>query len=282
MEIVKAQPVSRARSSSGSRGHCRRCGGCALRAACVRLGTRGAVAPSNRIIYGYIGCGPHGVDWNFEQIYRYADAQIIAVCDVDEVRLAAAKAKVDGQLQQAVRQGLQGLHGLRRFPRPDPPPGHRRGGHRHARPLARDSADHGRQGRQGRDLREAADADGGRGPHPLRRGRADRPDFPNRFGKPLDRHAISGWSSWSAAGRSASSGTSRCGCRSATTASASAMPRKGSSTTHQPTEPPKTLNYEMWLGQAPWMPYIPARTPRQFPLEPGLFRRRDLPIGAPT
>ena len=27
----------------------------------------------------------------------------------------------------------------------------------------------------------------------------------------------------------------------------------------QPTDPPKTLNYEMWLGQAPLMPYIPAR-----------------------
>jgi predicted dehydrogenase len=26
-----------------------------------------------------------------------------------------------------------------------------------------------------------------------------------------------------------------------------------------PQEPPKSLNYEMWLGQAPWMPYIPAR-----------------------
>ena len=26
-----------------------------------------------------------------------------------------------------------------------------------------------------------------------------------------------------------------------------------------PEEPPKSLNYEMWLGQAPWMPYIAAR-----------------------
>ena len=35
-------------------------------------------------------------------------------------------------------------------------------------------------------------------------------------------------------------------------------PRPGQAAV-QPQEPPKTLNYEMWLGQAPWMPYIPAR-----------------------
>ena len=32
----------------------------------------------------------------------------------------------------------------------------------------------------------------------------------------------------------------------------------------QPTDPPKTLNYEMWLGQAPWMPYIAGRVHGNF------------------
>ena len=32
----------------------------------------------------------------------------------------------------------------------------------------------------------------------------------------------------------------------------------------QPTKPPKTLNYKMWLGQAPWMPYIAGRTHGNF------------------
>ena len=31
-----------------------------------------------------------------------------------------------------------------------------------------------------------------------------------------------------------------------------------------PQDPPKELNYEMWLGQAPWMPYIPARSHGNF------------------
>jgi len=59
------------------------------------LGLDGAVAPSNRVIYGYVGCGGHGAGWNFDQVFRCGDAQIIAVCDVDEGRLNGAKAKVD-------------------------------------------------------------------------------------------------------------------------------------------------------------------------------------------
>ena len=59
------------------------------------LGLDGAAAPSNRITYGYIGCGSHGAGWNFAQVFRYPDAQIIAVCDVDQQRLDRAKAKVD-------------------------------------------------------------------------------------------------------------------------------------------------------------------------------------------
>lgn len=59
------------------------------------LGKDGTTAPSNRIIYGLIGCGPHGVDWNLVQIFRYSDAQVIAVCDVDETRCLTGKARVD-------------------------------------------------------------------------------------------------------------------------------------------------------------------------------------------
>lgn len=55
------------------------------------LGLDGATAPSNRVIYGYIGCGNHGVRWNFAQVFLRDDAQIIAVCDVDETRLKNAK-----------------------------------------------------------------------------------------------------------------------------------------------------------------------------------------------
>jgi predicted dehydrogenase len=59
------------------------------------LGLDGTTAPSNRIIYGYIGCGNHGVMWNFPQVYRCPEAQIIAVCDVDQNHLAEGKTSVD-------------------------------------------------------------------------------------------------------------------------------------------------------------------------------------------
>ena len=37
---------------------------------------------------------------------------------------------------------------------------------------------------------------------------------------------------------------------------------------------PRSLNYEMWLGQAPLDALLPGPLPRQLPLEPGLLRRR--------
>lgn len=59
------------------------------------LGRDSAAAPSNRVRYGYIGCGNHGTGWNFDQVFRCPDAEIVAVCDVDQSHLDAAKSKVD-------------------------------------------------------------------------------------------------------------------------------------------------------------------------------------------
>lgn len=59
------------------------------------LGKAGTTAPSNRIVYGLIGCGGHGVEWNLVQIFRYSDAQVIAVCDVDEGRAKTGQRRVD-------------------------------------------------------------------------------------------------------------------------------------------------------------------------------------------
>jgi predicted dehydrogenase len=50
----------------------------------------GANAPSNRILVGAIGCGRHGRGV-MSGIMRYADTRIVAVCDLDSVRLAEAK-----------------------------------------------------------------------------------------------------------------------------------------------------------------------------------------------
>ncbi len=47
------------------------------------LGKAGSVAPSNRIIIGFIGVGGHGRAVNLTNFLGNADAQAVAVCDVD-------------------------------------------------------------------------------------------------------------------------------------------------------------------------------------------------------
>jgi predicted dehydrogenase len=66
------------------------------------LGLDDVAAPSNRVIYGYVGCGNHGMGWNFDQVFRCPDAQIIAVCDLDQNHLAEAKAKVDAHYGEKI------------------------------------------------------------------------------------------------------------------------------------------------------------------------------------
>jgi predicted dehydrogenase len=59
------------------------------------LGLAGLAPASERITVGLIGCGGHGVGWNLAQVFRHSDAQVIAVCDVDERHMAAGKQRVD-------------------------------------------------------------------------------------------------------------------------------------------------------------------------------------------
>jgi predicted dehydrogenase len=59
------------------------------------LGLAGAVPPSDRITLGLIGCGLHGTGWNLDQVICCPDAQVVAVCDVDDACCQKAKAKVD-------------------------------------------------------------------------------------------------------------------------------------------------------------------------------------------
>ena len=48
------------------------------------------VKPSNRIALGFIGTGSHGVAVNLRTFLAQPDAQVVALCDVDERRLADA------------------------------------------------------------------------------------------------------------------------------------------------------------------------------------------------
>jgi predicted dehydrogenase len=59
------------------------------------LGRGGVAAPSERIRVGLIGCGNHGVYWNLPQIFRCPEVQVVAVCDVDSEHLADGKRVVD-------------------------------------------------------------------------------------------------------------------------------------------------------------------------------------------
>ncbi|NOY43611.1 MAG: Gfo/Idh/MocA family oxidoreductase, partial [Planctomycetes bacterium] len=83
------------------------------------LGLAGMVAPSERITLGLIGCGIHGAGagqdvkkygagWNLNQIFRNEDSQVIAVCDVDQSRVEMGKKKVDDHYRKTLGQGYQG------------------------------------------------------------------------------------------------------------------------------------------------------------------------------
>jgi predicted dehydrogenase len=59
------------------------------------LGRGGVAAPSERIRAGLIGCGNHGVYWNLAQAFRYPDVEVVALCDVDKEHLADAARYVE-------------------------------------------------------------------------------------------------------------------------------------------------------------------------------------------
>jgi predicted dehydrogenase len=59
------------------------------------LGKSGAVAPSERITLGFIGTGDHGRNVNIKNFLTNADAQAVAVCDVDPVNRDAARDMVN-------------------------------------------------------------------------------------------------------------------------------------------------------------------------------------------
>jgi myo-inositol 2-dehydrogenase / D-chiro-inositol 1-dehydrogenase len=55
----------------------------------------GADAPSNKITSGFIGVGDHGTGWNLAYYLRNKTAKVLAVCDVDDNHRLRAKETVD-------------------------------------------------------------------------------------------------------------------------------------------------------------------------------------------
>ena len=72
------------------------------------LGLAGNVSPSSRITLGLIGCGSHGTGWNLNQIFRYRDAQVVAVCDVDDARCRKAKDRVEQHYSRTMGKDYKG------------------------------------------------------------------------------------------------------------------------------------------------------------------------------
>jgi predicted dehydrogenase len=68
------------------------------------LGADGSTPPGSRITLGFIGTGDHGLNRNINGLIRHADAQIVAVCDVDSVRRERAKKFVEDRYAQATKQ----------------------------------------------------------------------------------------------------------------------------------------------------------------------------------
>jgi predicted dehydrogenase len=66
------------------------------------LGRSGTVPANERITLGLIGCGHHAIGWNLAQIFRCADAQVVAVCDVDARHMAAAVDRVDAHYAEVL------------------------------------------------------------------------------------------------------------------------------------------------------------------------------------
>jgi predicted dehydrogenase len=55
----------------------------------------GADSPGKKITIGFIGTGDHGTTWNLHRYLELRDAKVLVVCDVDGARMRRAKAMVD-------------------------------------------------------------------------------------------------------------------------------------------------------------------------------------------
>ena len=73
------------------------------------LGAGDSVAPSNRITLGFVGLGNHGIGMNLKSFLQEADAQVVALCDVDAKHLANGVKTTEGHY--ARRKGADKFKG---------------------------------------------------------------------------------------------------------------------------------------------------------------------------
>ncbi|HEX7859391.1 MAG TPA: Gfo/Idh/MocA family oxidoreductase [Verrucomicrobiae bacterium] len=90
---MKVRSISRRRFLKGSAGAAAILSGVAP--TIIPANVLGANAPSNQVTIGMIGLGDHGTAWNLSYYLKNPKARIVAVCDVDSNRLYRAKETVD-------------------------------------------------------------------------------------------------------------------------------------------------------------------------------------------
>jgi len=66
---------------------------------------KGAAAPSNRITLGFVGVGSHGIGVNLNNFISNSDTRVLALCDVDSKHLARAKEVVRKKYAKSKTQG---------------------------------------------------------------------------------------------------------------------------------------------------------------------------------
>lgn len=95
MKIISASPLSRRAFIQKTAGALCVAGVAPQIVPSSVLGADRQTAPSNRITTGFIGTGDHGMGWNLPPYLQHKSAQVVAVCDVDGKRMHRAKETVD-------------------------------------------------------------------------------------------------------------------------------------------------------------------------------------------
>ncbi len=140
----------------------------------------GATAPSNRIGVGAIGTGRISRGHDMPGIWKFDQARIMAVCDLDSRRVEDAKVLVNGYYAKKTGQALRRCHGLPRLQGAAREQGRGRRRDLDAGPLARADRDRRGRGRQGRLPAEAGVAHHRRGPGAQQRRAPDGTHLPDR------------------------------------------------------------------------------------------------------
>ena len=185
-----------------------------------------------------IGCGWYGLVVT-EAAFKAGGVEVVGICDVDTEHLVQAADRIRGWQGSSPRAFKDWRRAARRARAPG-------GRHRHPAPLARAALHRGLQAGPRHLLREAARLRRARGAGDGRRREGERPGHPGRVpaaaerGHPPGREARGGGPRRPHRDRGGPDPLPRRSCR-----------------TRAPVAPPASLDWDLWCGPAPKLPYSP-------------------------